>query len=358
MDPPGLRPSLQTAPPLTADDRAEAYFEALAQGALGRLALGPYSTEPLPQRVGPWDLVREVGRGGTGVVYEARSADAEGRRAVKVALPGLGPEAAAWYAHEAATLDLFDHDAVVRGYGAHTDGRPYLVMAFVEGAPVSVHARGLSVRRRLTVFRDVCRAVAVVHRRHVVHGDLKPSNVYVTPGGRVTLLDFGSARRPGGPLAGAHPLLTPEFAAPEQVLGGPVSEATDVYALGLLLHEVLCGRRRRLPWGLAGGAGTPFSSTPTRAVAGESGVRAASRAADVAGLASALPPAALDCGIDELIGTALQTDPARRYATADAFARVVARVLQALVREPALVAHEGRRALSAPRPAVSSPDPA
>ncbi len=331
-------------PPAAAGRRAEAYFTALMRGPLMR---GPAVQAPAAQALrtdaleaaGPWRLGRVIGRGGTGIVYETWTADAESGApaVVKVARTGLSPDAAARFPEESRTLALFEHDAVVRGYGAGElpDGRPYLAMERVRGTPVTRHARGLSVRRRLALFRDVCEAVAVVHRRRVVHCDLKPGNVFVTADGRVKLLDFGIAQRLGGvPTASDTPLLTPDFAAPEQILGTAVSPATDVYALGLVLHDLLCGRRRRLPWGLGGGGTTGgttvFSGTLTCAVGGEPGTQSLFRPIDLDALCVTIETARIDWRIGEVLCTALHADPGQRYPSAADVSLAVEHVLGCL----------------------------
>ena len=141
--------------------------------------------------------------------------------------------------------------------GRADDGRPFLVMEHVAGQPITAYCdtRRLSVEDRLALFGQVCDAVAYAHRQLVVHRDLKPSNILVTDGGRVKLLDFGIAKllddgaeRSLVRTATEQRLLTPAYAAPEQVRGEPPTTATDVYALGVLLYELLTGRRPyRLP---------------------------------------------------------------------------------------------------------------
>lgn len=331
-------------------------------------AVAPPAAAGALTAAGPWALGHVVGRGGTGVVYEARDPARAALAVVKVARPGLSAEATARFPDEAQMLSLFRHDAVVRGYGAGalSDGRPYLAMEYVRGTSVARHARGLSVGRRLAVFRDVCEAVAVVHRRRVVHCDLKPGNVFVTAGGRVKLLDFGSAQRLGLPAAGAAgggapavtPLLTPDFAAPEQILRTAVSAATDVYALGLVLHDLLCGRRRRVPWGLSGGGTTGgttvFSGTLTGDVGDEPGVQSLFRAVDVDAMRRTIRRIRLDWRVGEVLCTALQTDPLQRYASAADLALAVERVLRSLAGR---TGPPGQRPPSSasPRPTPSPP---
>ena len=283
----------------------------------------------VPQRAGDWALGHVLGRGGTSVVYAARHADARrggvtrGAAAVKVARDGLAPEAASRFEGEARMMATFDHDGIARmlGFGQLPDGRPYIAMTRAWGEPVTRHTRRLPVAQRLAVFRDVCHTVAEVHRCGIVHCDLKPGNVFVAAGGHVTLLDFGIARAPGA--AGGALLLTPDVAAPEQLLGETVSFATDVYALGLLLHDVLCGSRRRVPWGLSGGGTTVFSGTLTGALPDGARIAALGTAAQVT--RAAVRTARLSDGLRDVLATALHTDPARRYSSAACLAQAVER---------------------------------
>lgn len=322
------------------DGQAEAYFEALMDGPFFRASAR--ASEPGsglratgPRAAGPWLLDHMVGQGGTGIVYEAWNVDPEFARpaVVKVARPGLSFDAAARFRDEALTLRRFDHAAVVQGFGGGLldDGRPFLAMERIWGTPVTAFAHDLSVRQRLEVFRDVCAAVAVVHRERVIHCDLKPGNVFVTDDGDVKLLDFGISQPLGDTdTAPGIPHLTPDFAAPEQLLGTPISLATDVYALGLVLHDVLCGRRRRVPWGLSGGGTTLFSGTLTRAVLDEPGSQTRLQPHDIDALCLNIQAVRLDWRIDEILCTALQADPALRYPTASELSVAIEGVLGSL----------------------------
>lgn len=201
--------------------------------------------------IGHYRIVREVGHGGMGRVYEAERADGayEHRVALKVVRAGLS-----WgalrdrFLQERQILASLDHPNLARllDGGVTDDGRPYFAMEFVAGQPITDYAatHDLDLRARLELFRDVCAAVAHAQRRLVVHRDLKPSNILVTGEGEAKLLDFGIARLLGsGEEAGftqfGPRLLTPEYAAPEQLEGGTITTATDVFALGRVLQELL-----------------------------------------------------------------------------------------------------------------------
>jgi serine/threonine protein kinase len=318
--------------------RAAAYFQRLMRGPLGLPGAEAAPPEPTPDAIGPWRVLGVAGRGGMGTVYRVEQPGGGGPAAVKLAVRSACGRPAAQLLHERDVLAEITHPAVVRlrGSGEAADGRPYIVLDLVEGVPVTTWAHALRLRDRLATFRAVCEAVAAVHARGIVHCDLKPSNVLVGAGGRVTLLDFGIARRAGDmpdAAEGPDPMLTPEFAAPEQVMGRRVTRATDVYTLGLLLHELLCGRRHRVPWGLAGGGSTPVECVPTRFAAGEWGLAAPA----VATFGGATPQrAALDQRVQAMLQTALRCDPALRYPSAAHLARAADALLDADRAEPSL----------------------
>ncbi len=223
----------------------------IGQAASEVVAEAPRSAQ---RRIGPYRLVSELGRGGMGAVYLAVRADDEYQREVAIKLLQGGLETAqavARFRDERQILATLEHPGIVRLLdGGSTDERlPYLVMEHVVGAPLTAwaDARSLDVRARVGLFRKVCAAVAYAHQKLVVHRDIKPENVLVTDEGEPKLLDFGIAKLLD-PTAGREAstrtgmrLLTPEYAAPEQIRGEPVSTATDVYALGALLYELLAG---------------------------------------------------------------------------------------------------------------------
>ncbi|MCG8457480.1 MAG: serine/threonine protein kinase, partial [Holophagales bacterium] len=215
------------------------------------------------KRIGAYEVGREVGRGGMGTVYLAERVDEYRQRvALKVMTPGpRHPELEGRFRRERQILARLTHPniAPILDGGITDDGRPYLVMPFLEGLPITLHCetRELDLRARLELFSTVCEAVHHAHRNLIVHRDLKPSNILVSRDGEVMLLDFGIAKllepetdpgSPGAPqIAGGTRselrLMTPEHAAPEQVLDQPITTATDTWALGILLHELLTGRK-------------------------------------------------------------------------------------------------------------------
>jgi eukaryotic-like serine/threonine-protein kinase len=208
-------------------------------------------------QVGPYELLREIGHGGMGVVYLARRADGAYQRLVALKLarsPVLDAGQRARFEAERDILAGLAHPNIAPLFdgGVTDDGLPYFTMEYVDGRPIDVYCdeQRLDLRGRIRLFLRTCGAVAAAHRALVVHRDLKPTNVLVTSEGDVKLLDFGIAKLLAlEARAGAHDtttdsrVMTPAYASPEQVTGTPVSTATDVYALGLLLYELLCGRR-------------------------------------------------------------------------------------------------------------------
>ncbi len=209
------------------------------------------------QCVGPYRLVRELGRGGLGSVYLAVRADDEFQRQVAIKLLKRGmdtDEIVRRFRKERQILANLDHSNITRMYeGSSTeDGRPYFVMEYVEGEPIDRYCNreSLNVEDRLQLFRQVCSAVHFAHRNLVLHRDLKPSNILVAANGEPKLLDFGIAKLltsetadPSTLTVQGFPVMTPEYASPEQVTGKTLTTASDVYSLGVVLYELLTGRR-------------------------------------------------------------------------------------------------------------------
>jgi len=229
--------------------------------AVGRVAAsltsGVGSEAAAPGRaLGPWRIVRPLGEGGMGTVYLAERADGEfeANAAVKLVRGGLpSPMLEERLRAERQILAGLVHPSIARllDGGSTEDGTPYLVMEFVEGTPITewCDAQNASPEQRVRLFLDVCDAVAYAHQELVVHHDIKPGNILVTPDGQPKLLDFGVARivdtldtAASGEVTSSWFLLTPAYASPEQLRGERAGAAADIYALGVLLYRLLAGQ--------------------------------------------------------------------------------------------------------------------
>ena len=225
-----------------------------ATGALGQIVqdAANAATETPITRVGPYQVVRELGRGGMGRVLLAERKDDqfEQRVAIKIVDGVANQELLDRFRSERQILAGLSHPNIATLFdgGETEDGRPYIVMEYVDGLPIDEHCdnRQLKTRDRLKLFSQVCAAVQYAHQNLVIHRDIKPSNILVTQDGVPKLLDFGIAKllqdnhQPGITQANAR-IMTPEYASPEQVKGKGVTTATDVYALGVLLYQLLTG---------------------------------------------------------------------------------------------------------------------
>jgi serine/threonine protein kinase len=310
-------------------------------------------------RVGPYRVLHELGRGGMGIVYRAERADGEFDQvvALKLVRGGFdGGDTTVRFRRERQILAQLDHPSIARllDGGLHTDGRPYFAMELVEGEPITTYCdrRALSIEARVRLLGRVCDAVQYAHTRLIVHRDLKPANIFVTATGDLKLLDFGIAKLLTDDDAaddatltrtGVRPL-TPAYAAPEQVRGEPVSTATDVYALGVILFELLTGRR---PSASANRGLEPTShqAEPPRPsdVAGLRDQEAATsidKIASARGVAPRALAARLAGDLDAIVLKTLRREPQRRYIGAGALAEELDRFLQG---RPVAARPEGRR---------------
>ena len=342
-----LEPLRRAEPELVAD--VERLLERADRGrdlsAVGPLL--PTSAARSAGRVGPYRLVECIGRGGMGEVHRAERADGQYAQTVAVKLNRSGfvtPELGERFRFERQILARLEHPNISRLLdGSATEGgAPYLVMEYVEGRPIDEYCDGerASIERRLDLFRTVCRAVAHAHRNLVVHRDLKPSNILVTAEGEVKLLDFGIAKllAPDGEAGGdltrtLAPLMTPGYASPEQVRGEPVTTATDVYALGLLLYQLLCGRRAQRP------EDSSFAALervvclqepprPSDALGSGEAEEVEERLATRGATRLARLRHRLRGDLDTIVAAALRKEPARRYASAQQLLEDVDRHLE------------------------------
>ncbi|HEX8298853.1 MAG TPA: serine/threonine-protein kinase [Rubricoccaceae bacterium] len=345
-----------------ADALVAASEAADASGALvSPLAGMAARSNALPDRIGPWRVTGLLGEGGMGVVYRAERADGlfEREVALKQIRPGLGHALAGRLDAERHVLARLEHDGIARLYdgGVGADDAPYVVMELADGLPITAHAdaAGLGVKARVGLFVGVCDAVAYAHQRLVVHRDLKPSNVFVTTPAdgkppRVKLLDFGIAKilgdapadTTGEALTRTQASMTPTYAAPEQLRRGEITTASDVYALGVMLYELVAGQR---PYSLAGA-----SPAEAERIVCE---------VEPPPPSSVAPPdraRALRGDLDTICLKALAKEPERRYSSAEALAADLRRHLDGVPVEarPATVGYRTRRFVRRHRVGVAS----
>lgn len=300
---------------------------------------------PAGARYGPYRVVHALGRGGMGTVYLAVREDAFMRRVALKVVHGVAEAESTRrrFESERRIMASLDHPNIARLLdGGVTDhGVPYLAMEYVEGLPLTQYCdrEKLGVTERLELFRKVCDAVHHAHQSLIIHRDLKPSNILVTMDGEPKLLDFGIAKLQQSALANptqpvTHPdlrALTPEWASPEQMRGEPLTTASDVFALGVLLYELLTGRHPfRAPEGqspaeLIAAVCERDPMLPSETVGSEDG--------------SGRRGARLRGDLDSIVVTALRKEPGRRYASAEQLSSDIGRYLAC---EPVLARGDGR----------------
>ena len=286
--------------------------------------------------IGPYIVEEEIGRGGMGAVWRARRRDGVIKRPLALKLPHAGPhsqELIERFTRERDILGELSHPNIARldDAGITNTGQPYLALEYVPGVPLTDYCdeRRLDIPARLRLYLQVLRAVQHAHGHLVIHRDLKASNVIVTPQGQAMLLDFGIAKLipdddHGGTQIGVA--LTPEYASPEQIAGRPVSTASDIYSLGVLLFELLTGER---PYRLSRTSRGELEeailhSEPQRpSTAAQSATAAIARGTAVKGLCHILRG-----DLDTIVLKALKKSPAERYATADALSRDIEHYLR------------------------------
>ncbi len=299
------------------------------------------------QRIGPYRVVREIGRGGMGSVYLADREDADfhQRVAIKLVRSGLaGSEIERRFLSERRILAQLEHPAIARliDGGVTDSGQPYLAMEYVEGTPIDAYCdeKRLTVEERTRLFTTVCDAVQFAHRNLVVHRDLKPGNILVSEAGRVKLLDFGLAKvLEEGPGPGGAPTvlrwMTPGYASPEQVRGASITTASDVYTLGVVLYEILSGRRpyrtTGLPHEIERAICEEEPERPSTAVVRSEGPEAGGRGPAAIGRARRTDPGRLRRllagDLDTIVLKALRKEPDRRYASVSEMAEDLNRFL-------------------------------
>ena len=284
----------------------------LLDGGIGRVA-GPLldGARAAVEQIGPYRLVRVVGEGGMGTVFKAERVDLGTSAAIKILRDAwLSPSRRRRFSAEQRTLAALNHPGIARLFDAGVlgDGTPWIVMEYVDGVPITDYCQThqTALAERLRLFRAVCEAVDYAHRHLIIHRDLKPSNILVAADGSVKLLDFGIAKQLAETDSGTDVTrtgmraMTPAYAAPEQIRGEPVGVYSDVFSLGVLLYELVTGKR-------------PFD-VPAEAPA----------AARVAAFDRDPPRpsgARTNTDLDVLVLTAVRPDPTRRYGSVEALIR-------------------------------------
>ncbi len=302
-----------------------------AAEALNSLRVSDAADGLAGSRLGAYEIVREVGRGGMGAVYLARRADAQFEKQVAIKILKRGTdtdEVLRRFGAERQILARLEHPNIARLIDAGTtgDGLPYFVMEYVEGSRITDYcsANGLSIPDRLALFLKVCAAVQVAHQNLIVHRDIKPGNIFVTPEGEPKLLDFGIAKLLAPDSDFSDPTLTlpdqqrltPGYASPEQVRGAPITTVSDVYSLGALLYELVTGappHRFATPH--------PSPSELLRVIAEEEPAAPSTATSDAA------VRNRLRGDIDNILLQALRKEPARRYPGVTALAEDIRRHL-------------------------------
>jgi serine/threonine protein kinase len=316
---------------------------------------------PSRMRIGQYRLLRQIGRGGMADVYLASRADKLYQRFVAVKLIGVGepgkasPDLLSRFRHERQALAVLDHPNIVKLLdGGTTDhGRPYLVMDYVQGMPIDAYcdSHRSSIQERLQLFCEVCAAVHYAHQNLIVHRDLKPSNILVTPDGVPKLLDFGIVKLLRPELwsqtidltQSDMRLMTPAYASPEQLRGEPITTASDVYSLGVLLYGLLTGHspyqvKHQTPLELERAICETQPEKPSTVIDRIEEVRAAhggppvvlspdSVSATREGTSDKLRRR-LKGELDTIVLMALRKEPQRRYASAEQFAEDIRRHLK------------------------------
>jgi eukaryotic-like serine/threonine-protein kinase len=357
---------------VSAGDRLGAFLEQPALGGdISNLAeVAAFTDDLLGATLGHFRIERRLASGGMGTVYLASRSDGQFAQsvAIKVVKRGMDSEdVLRRFRDERQTLAALNHPNIARllDAGVTPDGRPFLVMEFVDGVPIDEYcdAHRLSVKDRLRLFRTVCEGVHAAHQALVVHRDLKPSNILVSKEGAPKLLDFGIAKLLSPNTARATSeqdrRLTPEYASPEQVAGEPVTTASDVYSLGVILYELLTGSRpyrfltrstdevRRLvcshvPLAPSEAVTRAYTKLGTGTAPGSAPKPPSSSALPSTSTASAAPPSTspstrgvsatrlrnmLRGDLDTIVLMALRKEPSRRYASCAQLSEDIARYL-------------------------------
>jgi eukaryotic-like serine/threonine-protein kinase len=343
-----------------------------------------FNDEMIGKQIGAYKIEREVGRGGMGAVYLASRADEQFRNrvAIKLVKRGMGSDfVIRRFLGERQILAYLNHPHIARllDGGATEDGSPYFVMEYIEGLPITHYCdqHRLSTGERLKLFQQVCSAIQYAHQNLVVHRDIKPGNILVTSSGEVKLLDFGIAKllapelSPTDTTAKFGRLMTPDYASPEQVKGEPITTASDIYSLGVLLYQLLTGHR---PYHISNTSpmemvrvicelepdrpSTVINRSITLAAANERREKTLTPE-EVSGLRDSQPDKLrkqLAGDLDNIILKAMRKDPARRYVSAEQFSEDIRRHLQGLpvTARPDTFSYRARKFLQRNRAGVAA----
>ena len=333
-----------------------------AERFLSQPASAPPETDidRVHQRIGAYEVEGTIGHGGMGTVYRAVRDDDTFRKTVALKLAHGGLRSTYLerrFLQERNILARLQHPniAMVLDGGTTPEGQPYLVMERVEGQPITEYcaSRALGLRERLALFRTVCAAVQYAHQNLVIHRDLKPDNILVTADGQPKLLDFGIAKLlavgldpEDAPTATVMPMMTPDYASPEQVRGDAVTTASDVYSLGILLYELLTGRR---PYAVRSDSLPEIVRVvcetepppPSAAAAAETRPRTGTTEP----VPSPVPPAALRGDLDTIVMKALRKQASRRYPAVQDLSVDLDRHLRGLpvLARPDTIGYRGRK---------------
>lgn len=314
---------------------------------------------PAGKRIGAYEILEEIAQGGMGAVYRAVRADGQYKQQVALKIVradiGLGMTASR-FRNERQILASLNHPNIARMLdgGTTADGLPYLVMEFIDGLPITEYCdlKRITVDGRLQLFRTVCSAVHYAHQRLVIHRDIKPANILITSGGVPKLLDFGIAKILDPDLlrgnvtltSGGLLVMTPEYASPEQLQGKTITTATDVYSLGLVLYELLAGRRayrfkNPTPYEVARAVLETDPEKPSTAIRRKEVIeeRAQARTALAPEVVSGLRGSSIEKlerslsgDLDNIVLKAIYKESDLRYSSADQFSEDIRRHLENL----------------------------